>query len=52
MDVENTPDAEAILRLYQAGILTGVDHTGRFHGEGLLTRGQAALMLSRVLEVG
>ena len=52
VDVENTPDAEAILRLYRAGILTGVDHTGRFHGEGLLTRGQAALMLSRVLEAG
>jgi len=45
-----TRDAEAILRLYQAGVLTGVDKAGNFNGGGELTRAQAAMMLSRVLE--
>lgn len=43
-------DAEAILRLYGAGILVGVDDTGRFHGGGELTRAQAATILARVLQ--
>lgn len=43
-------DAESILRLYQAGILTGVDAAGSFNGSGELTRAQAAMMLARVLE--
>lgn len=56
-DTSNVPDvdpesedAEAILRLYGAGILVGVDNTGRFHGGGELTRAQAAAILARVLQ--
>lgn len=52
VDPDETPDAESILRLYQAGILTGVDQSGRFNGGGSLTRGQAAIMLNRVLIPG
>lgn len=47
---EETPDAEAILRLYRAGVLTGVDAAGNFKGSAPLTRGQAAILLSRVIE--
>lgn len=47
---EETQDAEAILRLYRAGVLTGVDAEGSFNGGGELTRAQAAMMLARVLE--
>ena len=47
---DETLDAAAILRLYQAGILTGVDAAGSFNGSGELTRAQAAMMLARVLE--
>ena len=47
---EDTQDADSILRLYRSGILTGVDASGRFHGDGTLTRAQAAVMLSRVLD--
>lgn len=47
---EETPNAERILRLYQAGILTGVDQAGNFNGSGELTRAQAAMMLARVLD--
>lgn len=47
---EETPNAEQILRLYRAGILTGVDQAGTFHGSGQLTRAQAAIMLARVLD--
>lgn len=43
-------NADAVLRLYQAGILTGVDKAGNFNGSGELTRGQAAIMLNRVLD--
>ena len=49
---EDTQDADSILRLYRSGILTGVDASGRFHGDGTLTRAQAAVMLSRVLDPG
>lgn len=49
--IENI-DAEAILRLYGAGILTGVDSTGRFDGSGELTRAQAAAILARALDSG
>ena len=52
VDLEETRDAESILRLYRAGILTGVDQTQRFNGGGNLTRGQAAIMLNRVLVPG
>lgn len=47
---EETLDAAAILRLYQAGVLTGVDAQGNFGGSRELTRAQAAIMLARVLE--
>lgn len=47
---DETQDADAILRLYRAGILTGVDTAGHFHGGGQLTRAQAAMMLARVLD--
>ena len=55
-DTSNIPDlgdrygTRAILRLYGAGILVGVDKTGRFHGDGELTRAQAATILARVLQ--
>lgn len=52
VDPDETRDAGSILRLYQAGILTGVDQSGRFNGGGNLTRGQAAIMLNRVLVPG
>lgn len=47
---EETQDAEAILRLYRAGVLTGVDAEGNFGGDRELTRAQAAIMLNRVLD--
>lgn len=50
VEVGETQDAEAILRLYRAGVLTGVDAKGNFNGSGELTRAQAAMMLARVLE--
>ncbi len=48
--VGETRDAESILRLYQAGVLTGVDAAGNFGGDRELTRAQAAIMMARVLE--
>lgn len=45
-----TLDAAAILGLYQAGVLTGVDQAGNFGGDRELTRAQAAIMLARVLD--
>ena len=50
VDPESTPDADAILRLYRAGVVNGVDESGRFSGDAPLTRAQAAVMLSRVLD--
>nr|WP_325238011.1 S-layer homology domain-containing protein [uncultured Oscillibacter sp.] len=47
---DETQDAAAILRLYQAGVLTGVDQAGNFGGGKELTRAQAAIMMARVLE--
>ncbi len=47
---EETPNAERILNLYRAGILTGVDKAGNFQGSADLTRAQAAIMLARVLD--
>lgn len=47
---DETQDAAAILRLYQAGVLTGVDQAGNFGGDRELTRAQAAIMLARVLD--
>lgn len=50
VDPDETRDAGAILRLYQAGVLTGVDKAGNFGGDKELTRAQAAIMMARVLE--
>ena len=47
---EETPKAQRILNLYQAGVLTGVDQAGSFGGDKELTRAQAAIMLARVLD--
>ena len=44
----DTDDAD-ILRLYNAGILTGSDSYGTFRGMDPLNRGQAAAMLARVI---
>ena len=49
-DLGDRYGTRAILRLYGAGILVGVDKTGRFHGDGELTRAQAATILARVLQ--
>lgn len=43
-------DAETVLDLYNAGILTGTDKYGTFGGSLGLTRAEAAVMLARVLE--
>lgn len=50
--VDRLPDAdeEYILKLYRAGILTGVNSYGTFNKSGRLTRAEAAAMLARVLE--
>ncbi len=50
VEIGETRDAESILRLYQAGVLTGVDAAGNFGGDRELTRAQAAIMMARVLE--
>lgn len=43
-------DSDAILRLYGAGIITGMDNLGSFNPDGVLTRAQAATILARVLD--
>lgn len=50
--VPSLPDCsdEQVLELYRAGILTGFDPCGTFHGQATLTRAEAAAMLARVLE--
>lgn len=45
-----SPDAAAIERLYQAGVLTGVDAAGRFSPDAPLTRAQAAVIFARILD--
>ena len=49
-DLDKTRNQEEILRLYQAGILSGMDKEGTFNGRGTPTRGQAAIILARVLD--
>ena len=46
------PDTERadVLRLYQAGIITGTDEAGTFHGESPLTRAQFAVLLARLIQ--
>ena len=50
--IEAIPDTtdQAVLRLYQAGVLTGIDESGVFCGAGSLTRAECAAMAARVLE--
>lgn len=43
-------DAAAITRLYEAGVLTGVDDAGNFAPSSPLTRAQAAVIFARVLD--
>lgn len=43
------PDAAAIVRLYQAGVLTGVD-AENFAPDAPLTRAQAAVIFARILD--
>lgn len=50
---KNTPpdtDRADVLRLYRAGVITGVDDQGTFSGSGTLTRAQFAVLLARLLE--
>ena len=51
-EITSLPDTEdeAVLALYNAGILTGADKFGTFYGDRTLTRAEAAAMLARVLE--
>lgn len=42
--------AGRVLRLYRAGIFTGMDEAGTFSGSSTLTREQAATILARVLD--
>ena len=52
--VKELPDPDLgnivpVLKYYNAGILTGVDKYGTFHGERPLTRAEAAAMVSRII---
>lgn len=49
-DVPPDTDRADVLRLYQAGVITGVDADGNFNGEGTLTRAQFAVLLARLLQ--
>lgn len=42
--------SEAVLKLYQAGILNGIDETGTFAPNKELTRAEAAVIVARVLD--
>ena len=46
---ESTPYQQDILRLYEWGILDGVDGTGSFRPEERIQRGQAAAMVTRLV---
>jgi len=50
---QDTPpdtDRADVLRLYQAGVITGTDEAGTFHGENPLTRAQFAVLLARLIQ--
>lgn len=51
-EIPSLPDCadEQVLSLYRAGILTGFDPSGTFHGQAALSRSEAAAMMARVLE--
>ena len=42
---------EAVLGVTAAGLISGVDSHGTFYGDGLMTRGQAAVVLTHLLSV-
>ena len=46
----DSPDSAAAARLYQAGVLTGVDTVGNFAPDAPLTRAQAAVIFARILD--
>lgn len=48
-DLERSEQSESIFKLYEAGILSGVDDVGTFSPFGELTRAEAAVMVARVL---
>lgn len=53
-DIQQLPDPDfandvAVLKYYNAGILTGVDKYGTFEGQKSLTRAEAAAMVSRIV---
>ena len=52
--IDAIPDITApnVRMLYRAGVLTGTDPYGFFHGASSLTRGQAAAMLARLVDPG
>lgn len=52
--IERLPDTEdaAVLRFYNAGILTGTDDYGTFNAAGSLSRAECAAMVARVLRPG
>jgi hypothetical protein len=49
---DGPPDTDRtdVLRLYQAGVLTGTDDAGTFHGNDNLTRAQFAVLLARLIQ--
>ena len=52
-DWNNVPSnyREALTAVVGAGMITGVDSKGTFNGNGLMTRGQAAVVMCRMFEV-
>ena len=42
---------DALMAVVSASIITGVDSNGTFNGNGLMTRGQAAVVLCRMYDV-
>jgi len=49
-DLERSEYNESIFKLYEAGILGGVDDVGTFNPYGSLTRAECATMVARVLD--
>lgn len=46
----DTPGYDAVLTLYRAGVLTGTDAAGAFSPHATLTRAEAAVLVSRMLD--
>ncbi len=46
--IDEDPRLEAVLPLYQAGIITGIDEFGHFHPDGVLTRAELAAIAARL----